>query len=168
MMHDCHPMRRLITVVEAAQVIAPRLPAAFWAWFGQSKVVDAQGQPMIVWHGVKFDHEIDHENKQLILIPSFEVFNVSKTIEPGAWFSPDPQVAAHYGTPVPFYLKAEKPLREESPIDTVPMGCDSIYRTRSSAAIIQGAWEIAVFRPEQIKAVFNHGSFDPHDPRFMF
>jgi hypothetical protein len=163
-----HPMRHLITLMEAA-VVAPPLPDAFWAWFGQSKVVDAHGKPMIVWHGVKkFDHEIDHANKQLILIPRFEVFNVSKTIEPGAWFSPDPHVAAHYGTPVPFYLKAEKPLREESPIDAVPLDCDSIYRTRSSQETIQDAWEIAVFRPEQIKAVFNRGSFDPHDPRFMF
>ena len=164
-----HPMRRLITVLEAAQVIAPPLTEEFWAWFGQSKVVDAQGKPMIVWHGVKsFAHEIDHANKQLIIIPSFEVFNVSKTIEPGSWFSPDPTVARHYGTPVPFYLKAENPLREESPLDAVPMGYDSIYRTRSKQATIQHAWEIAVFRPEQIKAVFNRGSFASHDPRFMF
>ncbi len=32
-----------------------KLNAAFWKWFGDSKVVDANGEPLIVYHGTGAD-----------------------------------------------------------------------------------------------------------------
>ena len=165
-------MRDLINLVEASQgtpnVRRPELDQAFWRWFGQSKAVDDSGQPLVVWHGVKnADMYLDYANKEVVFLPEFEVFNTDHRTEPGIYFSPSRQVAEHYGTPCPFYLKVDTPICMEEPVKQQPEGHDSIYRMRSSLTGLSRAWEIAVFRPEQIKSVYNEGTWSPHDPRFM-
>lgn len=57
---------------------------AFWAWFGDSKVVDAEGRPLVVYHGTA---------------ASFDEFKTDgrwKTEGAGAFFSSDPNVAGTY------------------------------------------------------------------------
>ncbi len=36
----------------------PKFNAAFWKWFGESKVVDASGQPLVVYHGTPDSRDI--------------------------------------------------------------------------------------------------------------
>lgn len=121
----------------------------FKRWFGDSKIVDANGHPLIVYHGVK-DARFYIEHGRVIVTPPFDVFDTKGKIEPGVWFSPDPKVAAHYGTPVACYLRAANPMREESPLSAVPAQCDAVYRMRGQGDAIAGAWEIAVFDASQI------------------
>jgi hypothetical protein len=52
----------------------------FWRWFGDSKVVDALGRPLVAYTGTSKDKD-------------FDKFNIPKN---GTWFSSDPKVASDY------------------------------------------------------------------------
>jgi len=80
---------------------------AFKAWFGASKVVDAQGQPLVVYHGTNSDFKLFKEH------PGWS--------RSGFYFTPDPATALEYtdernisdtGTPriLPVYLSLKNPL----------------------------------------------------------
>lgn len=76
----------------------------FWKWFGDSKVVDEQGRPLVVYHGTSQD---------------ISVFNTDggkgKTYGTGSFFSSNPDTSATYtggsnnGNMIPVYLRMEKP-----------------------------------------------------------
>ena len=76
----------------------------FWKWFGDSKVVDDQGRPLVVYHGTSQD---------------ISVFNTDggkgKTYGTGSFFSSNPDISATYtggsnnGNMIPVYLRMEKP-----------------------------------------------------------
>lgn len=137
---------------------------AFAEWFGDSKVVDEHGEPLVVYHGVDAA-TMRIEDKQVVFTPSFTAFNTDGETEPGVWFTPDEKLAAQYGTPVPFFLKADNPVRNESPLSSKPSQHDGVYRMRGKGDGIHRAWEIAVFNANQIKlATGNRGTFDPKSP----
>lgn len=183
------------------------LNAAFWKWFGKSKVVNPDGSPMIVYRGD---------------IHEFEKFDRSKTREEAFFFTPDKRVARIYARdrePRAYFLRAEKLIdlfseshkvqkfilkwaedfddwidrrsgEEIDPRDVVASGelFDfegdwSSYRWRSLQRHIQnngydGAAlpdidggqvfpSIVVFKPNQIKAVDNDGSWDLNDDNVL-
>jgi hypothetical protein len=72
---------------------------AFKKWFGDSKVVDEKGEPLVVYHGTDD--------------PGFEEFGRQTTAD-GYFFAPDPETANFYvsdnysGGVYPVYLKIEK------------------------------------------------------------
>lgn len=142
---------------------------AFKRWFGNSKVVDADGKPLVVYHGTKED---------------FDSFNTVKGIGkgnalgPGAYFSPNPGKAALYAgegsgaNMVPAYLAINNPLdtdpytgpyfghvndRENARLRE--LGYDGIIvRGYIGGPIV----EAVAFRPNQIKsATGNSGEFNP-------
>ena len=73
----------------------------FKAWFGDSKVVDDQGKPLVVYHGTR---------------AQFSVFDYSKIGEQGRaegagfYFTNSKKVAAGYGSPMEVFLSINKPL----------------------------------------------------------
>jgi len=73
----------------------------FWKWFGDSKVVDDQGRPLVVYHGTR---------------AQFEVFDFGRIGQQGRaegagfYFTTNSQVAAGYGEPMQVYLSVQKPL----------------------------------------------------------
>lgn len=76
---------------------------AFQNWFGDSKVVDENGDPLVVYHGTS-------EN-----IESFNTEGRGKTFDTGAFFSDNPNVAATYATGQspnvnPVYLSLQNPV----------------------------------------------------------
>jgi hypothetical protein len=82
----------------------PTDSAAFKKWFGDSKVVDENGEPMVVYHGTKaFDEYSESEGEafsQFTGIPN--------------WFAEEPYTASGYagaeGSVYPAYLSIKKPL----------------------------------------------------------
>ena len=72
---------------------------AFWKWFGDSKVVDADGRPLVVYHGGQLRENEDKD-------AAFE-----KGI---TFFSPDREFAENYAGPVgnvtEAYVRSEKPF----------------------------------------------------------
>ena len=134
---------------------------AFDEWFGDSKVVDENGDPLVVYHGVKDPKIKEIKDGKIVWDIGFDVFDTEGGMEAGAYFSPDINVAKKYGTPIPFYLRATSPIQKEDPISSAPHNADSIFRTRGKSNKIQDAWEIAVFNPSQIKmAVGNENPTD--------
>ena len=69
----------------------------FWTWFGDSKVVDDEGRPLVVYHGSRFRD----------VIKSFDPkrgFNIN-----AVYFSSSPHVATHWsGTSTNSFLAEEK------------------------------------------------------------
>lgn len=153
----------------------PAGESALARWFGDSKVVDDQGQPLVVYHGTMRD---------------FNVFEDGKSWHSGVghYFTPDPKYAAQYtnraedggselqpgGNVMPVYLKIERPYvispkNRGSSMHFTPEQRDALIAQGYDGVINERAKEYVVFRPEQIKsALGNQGSYDPTNPDIRF
>lgn len=162
---------------------------AFQEWFGNSKVVDADGKPLVVYHGTRTD---------------FEVFNVAKQ---GAHFGTGEQAKMRNGkTVVEAYLAIKNLRRVKDAVgnwekvvkSAKAAGFDGlVYLNRYEGVPLERFEELrargisdermdkmpdakfrklvpeardsfVAFRPEQIKSVNNRGTFDPNDPRILY
>lgn len=76
----------------------------FWKWFGDSKVVDSQGNPLIVYHGSRSSF-----NK--FKIDPFKLSKNGNTEGVGLYFTADKNLARNYGYKIyEVYLRIEKPI----------------------------------------------------------
>jgi hypothetical protein len=154
---------------------------AFKEWFGDwindpenaSKVVDENGEPMVVYHGTKNVRGlIDATFKEWVTIPDFDVFDTQGKIERGAWFSPNLGLAKKYGnSPSAFFLNIRNPVNSPNRVSDTADEHDGAYRMHGKGDSISKAWEIVAFSPNQIKsATANNGNFDANNPdiRFQF
>lgn len=135
---------------------------AFKKWFGDSKVVDENGAPLVVYHGTDKD---------------FSTFSKTEG-EPkwfkdmqGFYFTRQPEYASDYGgTVMPVYLAMNKPYI--APHDQyehtyiTPARRAELEAQGYDGMIFEGNGkqdsEYIVFKPEQIKsAIGNNGDFDP-------
>lgn len=94
------------TVSTASQIDTPE----FKRWFGKSKVVDADGKPLVVYHGTR------------ALFDAFDpgrIGDQGRSEGPGFYFTESPQIASRYagdsGTVVNAYLRIENPLAYDAP-----------------------------------------------------
>lgn len=160
----------------------------FSKWFADSKVVDAEGKPLVVYHGsgMKFD-AFDPMARPATdggmmlraegVRPFF--FTNSKAIATD-FAGNDPNYV------MPLYLRIERPLE----IDAGRKGWDSFHDQIVAAAkggvhdgvILRNLSDVmfgddldttisdvyVAFDPTQIKSVNNRGTFDPNDPRILF
>lgn len=154
----------------------------FKKWFADSKVVDNEGKPLVVYHGT--DYKFD----------TFKPNNIDG--EDAIYFSDDYDTAGSYsssGNPMKVYLKIENPYYYDasgqnynnndgafmrSALDyAVRNGHDGVIVTN----IIDDAYQqyeddikyapsttYIVFNPEQIKSVNNQGTFDNNNPNLYF
>jgi hypothetical protein len=185
---------------------------AFRNWFRNSKVVDATGNPLVVYHGSKADIEAFNPTSAL---PAERQEYLTEFGQMGMYFTPDSNYAAAYsraedgGSSIyPVYLSLQNPLvinepnfwgrvkeivensyfrpgskqsraeRQERRLYTIPGVSETAYinKRRLDELEAQGydgiinerANEIIAFRPEQIKSIFNEGTFDPADSRIRY
>ncbi|MBN9123247.1 MAG: hypothetical protein J0I60_00745, partial [Nitrosospira sp.] len=152
---------------------------AFKKWFGDSKVVDKDGKPLVVYHGTNAD------------FPEFQKGEnrMSMRAEAGYWFSTSPDEASTYGSAVmPVYLNLQNPKRitqrqldfiaHERPIkETIKQwrrqGHDGliIEPIPEDRALDQKAQakQFVTFDNTQIKsATGNNGEFDSSNPDIRF
>jgi hypothetical protein len=163
-----------------------KLTPAFEQWFGDSKVVDNAGAPLVVYHGTA---------------KSFNKFSVQlmgkKTAAPdakaGFFFAENPRAAELFtwesGSPfdgniMPVYIKLENPLRiDDLVLDGSRLsgsragslmrlakaeGHDGVIFEKSDMSGHQGR-TFAIFQPQQVKSSLgNDGSFDPANPDIRF
>lgn len=155
---------------DTAEMFQPAPPVqspAFKRWFGNSKVVDDAGKPLVVYHGSKSD---------------ITEFAPSKTGEFGAgvYFSEYPEVASGYAAAAageagrnitPVYLSLKNPLitsdknmpRAAGIKKLKAQGYDGVIGTGAN-----GERQFIAFEPTQIKSTANRGTFDPNDPRILY
>lgn len=145
-----------------------RFNAAFRRWFADSKVVDENGEPLVVYHGTE-------------AVPFFSEFHRK---DYGNYFSSSRAVAKRYGFNVEeFYLRIENPLHidgkgrtwkqlsvESFIEDARRAGHDGIIVTDFCdvpAFDVHGrefAATYVVFSPRQVKSVLNRGTWSRKDP----
>jgi hypothetical protein len=135
----------------------------FWRWFGESKVVDEQGRPLVVYHGTTW---------------GFTEFQVSQGGElgRGIYFSDDPDTANMMGERggtlgsrvMSVYLSISNPLVIENREIARSQSRSTLQRKGYDGIIYSdavGRKQYVAFEPTQIKsATGNRGTFSPMDP----
>ena len=165
-----------VTGAEKAKVLGEQMDLAFSRtatdqtqtenfrrWFAGSKVVDADGKPMVVYHGTH---------------SSFTEFKPNDALGGGMFFSPSPEEAGAFtgatgSNIMPVYLSAQKVwpkiVRSYDEVKAIraakSKGYDAI-RVRDDQ---NGVVNWVVFDPTQVKsATGNNGDFDPANPDIRF
>jgi hypothetical protein len=163
---------------------------AFRDWFGDSKVVDENGKPLVVYHGTNADFsEFDMgrggavwetsdsedvmwfaDNVGRANAAARDAANVNAETEENY----DAQTGANVR---PVYLSMQNPKRVgmSDALDPAELA-DIIKQAKEDGhdGVIlspgeMGGTDYAVFDPSQIKsAIGNRGTFDPNDPNIMF
>ncbi len=163
----------------------------FKQWFGESKVVDADGAPLVVYHGTPKGGFTQFDKGR-------GSGNLNPKLGDGFYFSPDKAYAEHYareadsGEVLSVYVTVKNPLNVSSANEFRKVVFDersrgSNYEQEQKAAlkdseIVQSLGydgivyrhagkvvEVVAFRPEQIKsATGNRGSFDPTSDNILF
>lgn len=139
----------------------------FYKWFGDSKVVDEQGRPLVVYHGT--DAEFD----------TFDMSKGRSTMDiQGAFFSPWELDSKGYGSNVrAFYIKLEKPANEgvaykelnkhKGQTGAGTMARESLVSMGYDGVNNSGE-EYIVFKPENIKSVDNRGTYSSDTGNIYF
>lgn len=135
-------------------------PVNFWKWFGDSKVVDDQGRPMVVYHGT---------NK------AFSKVNVKKGAQNLFWFSSDKESilagksgASSVNKIMSLYVRIENPANWKQ-YDR--LGISEFSRDRLDGAILprkSGQFDGFVLDGSQAKSIDNNGDFSTTDMRLKF
>lgn len=122
----------------------------FYKWFGDSKVVDKEGRPLVMYHGTskKFDtfdkSKIGKKHKDLYQGKGF-------------YFTSEYYGAQNYGRIImPVYLRIEKPALSD--YNLKPEN-DGIYA---------GHGAYVVFEPNQIKSTKNKGQFNAENENIYY
>jgi len=113
----------------------------FYRWFGDSKVVDADGRPLVVYHGT---------NKKFREFDKGVIGKKHKNLYQGKgfYFTKEYYDAQNYGkTIMPVYLKIENPALSDYNLKPENDGISAAH----------GVW--VAFEPNQIKSTSNRGSF---------
>lgn len=149
-----------VRAADVASVAAPRVALTetpeFRAWFGDSKVVNSDGLPMVVYHGTGAD---------------IAAFDPARSRDAGVWMTPVPGAAEMYSGArdganlIPIYASLRNPYearvgesRADALFRAADGGHDGVIVRETDGSIST----LAAFRPEQIKsAIGNSGRFDP-------
>ncbi len=167
--------------------------AAFWKWFGDSKVVDSKGNPLVVYHGT--DSELFHVfdlNKAGIRTGSQEDSDFGMWGR-GFYFTPtkkwaygDKMIAAYLSIQNPLIIFSDddwseklRPVRGRRASDELrsrilDMNHDGVIHyernpnrpnyDHPSERIRKRPFQIVAFFSEQIKSINNDGTWDADDP----
>lgn len=190
---------KLVQKVDAgAKPIAPpslRAPdtQAFKRWFGDSKVVDADGNPLVMYHGTTKDFSIFQTTAGAIFVTPDRSFANKFAMDDMLFTDSDTAIAPSGANVMPVYVRAERPFDFENPADIkkIQQLLDPADRKRFSDVAASGRWQViedflgsvedagfdsayileqgvknlAVFSPTQIKsAIGNVGTFDVTSP----
>ena len=140
----------------------------FKRWFGDSKVVDEDGKPLVVYHGSDAD---------------FDVFDIGRgranaDIQ-GAFFSTYKEESAEYGDNVrSFYLSIQNPADSRTAYQAfnqfkgqneAGIKAREYLESQGYDGVYNGEDEYIAFHPEQIKSsTDNVGLFDPENPNVKY
>lgn len=154
----------------------------FKKWFGDSKIVDENGDPKVVYHGTNNDFQVfDPEYAQW----NEDTSELIQRSNPALFFAANPKWAGNYALSrgreeliiMPVYLKMERPLEVElwdEQVTDVSWLITEWYDSAAHDGLIlhfeAGGYDYTtyvVWYPEQVKSVFNEGTFDPDEPNIM-
>lgn len=167
---------------------------AFRGWFGGSKVVDQQGNPLIVYKGMlpydytKEDKTTNYPGPEIEEIqrttpfPTFDSYD-QRPVQLAGFFTDDPKIAQMFmfsekTAMYPVFLKIERPAifdAKGQPSGKVQFGPegkpfrDAIHSGKYDGVFIRNTQDEAnVYIPlkaNQIKSALSNGTFNPQDNR---
>ncbi|WP_286979075.1 hypothetical protein [Aminobacterium sp. UBA5514] len=132
----------------------------FYKWFGDSKVVDEEGKPLIVYHTGTMDDSYD--------IAKSRSYNGSPDYEiPGIYLTADKQESQDYGSSgqtKELYVSIKNPYNEDTTalhdrLGTWRKVMDYLIEQGYDGVIDDESGEIIAFSPNQIKSVYNEGTW---------
>ncbi|MBP9805945.1 MAG: PLxRFG domain-containing protein [Candidatus Accumulibacter sp.] len=162
----------------------------FWEWFGDSRVVDEQGRPLVVYHGTSNDFarfNLKKLGENTIGEASSE--EIGQTSRIGHWFSSHPMgrspdnYGAGYSIDMPVYLKITNQFSVEENDDLAVMleggkkgatlrkelaseGYDGVRIKRDTE--FEGSSFIAFAGSQAKSATGNNGQFSPNNPDIRY
>jgi len=162
----------------------------FWAWFGDSKVVDADGKPLVVYHGTASDFSefqrskaSDKEGRRIGAGWGKGKFYFTESPDAAGvsadWAAQSKERPGSRPSITPVYLAVKNPISAEdfassiserassgASRDAAISAVDSSIKRKGVDGIIdRDSGGIAVFDPTKIKsATGNRGTFDPANP----
>lgn len=167
---------------------ADNLNDAFWKWFGNSKVVNNQGKPLVVYHGTNTDFNTFDKS----FINSHE--KRGDFLGEGFYFHKKKEIAANYGNNIiACYLRIENPLiinsedeaknfrerfgfidfkgiklpryfKNTDLTNTSPKYISEKVKEFGYDGLIDNLYgQYAVFEPNQIKSINNKGTWSNSD-----
>lgn len=154
----------------------------FKAWFGDSKVVDAEGRPLVVYHGTadSFDQfDLEHPNRKdtgwlgegVYLTDDPDLANAYSNLKAG---SAAPNVMPLYASiknPFTATIEDKRRLKGASK-STAKAWTKSLQEAGYDGVILDygnGTREIVAFEPTQVKsATGNRGTFDAGNANILF
>lgn len=146
----------------------------FWRWFGNSKLIDSQGRPMVVYHGTGADIErFDLNNprlrvgklgKGIYLTPSTQKANLFAKLRVNDGNSNVMPLYVGIKNPFEIFGEDNKPINQIDRHHLESHGYDGIILYDDNGSM----HEIVVFNPTQIKsATGNNGEFNPNSSNIM-
>lgn len=170
---------KLDAMRELAQSPTQTETAAFKSWFGDSKVVDSDGKPLVVYHGTAdeiTDFQVggtyrEGHGKMMSGIYFSEYENTARSYSRTAVNRKD-MTKDHYGVVIPAYVSLKNPkffddvdkFQKASREKLQSQGYDGAIRLNPFGDKV----EVVAFSPEQIKsATGNSGAFDPNNPSIL-
>lgn len=169
-------IRKMIDTVKSfkqfinEQVSEPNINYNFWKWFGSSKVVDKNGNPLIVYHGTP-DRDFTEFD------PTKPKLHRKNEDIGGIYFTTNQMVAGNYrndGRIIPVYLKIENPLditqliskyrkKGMTFMESKQKALEFLDKNVHDGVIFMGNSstdpEYIVFQSNQIKSVKNNGDW---------
>lgn len=147
----------------------------FWKWFGESKVVDAQGRPVVAYHGTTNVFSTFKKDKRISVTSNAGVASFYANY--GSILDSD-QGKQSYANVIPVYVRLLNPKAVDSwtlehgryhnrkEINKIEaQGYDGLVHQNATFANFN---EIVVFHREQIKsALGNRGTFSPSSPNIL-
>lgn len=103
----------------------------FKNWFGDSKVVDEQGRPLVVYHGT---------NAEFDTFKGTKILNSSEGV--GFNFAVKKDIAEGFGKVMPVYLKLENPVYAYSNIDLVSDTYEDDFEIENQEAIRNAVYKV--------------------------
>lgn len=148
----------------------------FKKWFGDSKVVDSEGKPIVAYHGT---------TKNFASLNT--KFNSPTSLVAGTFWSTDPKFASEQyawseggSQVIPVWLSIKNPASSKDIGDVytflrggdlfknstpVEVQSELIKRGFDGAKPTESTW--VIFTPEQSKSIFNPGTFDATNPTLL-
>lgn len=166
---------------------------AFKRWFGDSKVVNGSGAPLVMYHGTTQDFSEFQENRRGVLFVSPS----AKWVSEFKWTGSEQGNSTEGSNVMPVYVKSTNPFDYENKKHVNTVAAHASLGSSAISQIRKGSWQrledrtllatikklgfdglyvnedgvknLAVFRPDQIKsAIGNNGDFDPSNPDIRF
>lgn len=154
---------------EEINKLSPKLNDNFWRWFGNSKVVDSKGNPLVVYRTQK--KQYSHPSG--ITLPPYK--NKEDSAVFGIYFSENPESTKIYGDTIEsYFVKMENPLilrgfeydepwiysivTKDKYLDLKSKGYDGAIWNKDGEM-----YELVIFNRNQVKSTNNKGTWDNTD-----